>query len=374
MSVCPSAARAYRLSTDSPDFADAQRVAWAGEVVRIAQVGPAPPPLSESEITGALRAAAAAWSNVECSVSRVVISTPEQADVLVRWVDSWRDEGFDAGAIATTDLSYVSSQDGQWEIVSGTLSFNNEQFRWNTAALGASADDERDVQAVATHELGHILGLLHVCEHDGSDGAPDCGRVAAPQRHTMYPGYVGTSQRELSGDDEAGVCALYPAVDTCAAASCVGAAAGWPCSLDEQCDSRVCSEAGICAALCAQGLCPGAQRCDPSIVGSAPHCVSDRAAFAESCEQPADCASGLCAVEPDGRTFCTLACDSGMCPDGYSCTHDTDAPFCTPTFQEGGNCNARGTVVDNNSGQGPQWLLAMGGLLWIGRRARRGAR
>jgi MYXO-CTERM domain-containing protein len=64
-----------------------------------------------------------------------------------------------------------------------------------------------DLQATMAHEVGHFLGLAHVCE------PPHCTQAHAPI--TMYPltrpGDV--EKRELHPDDVEGVCAIYPAGD-----------------------------------------------------------------------------------------------------------------------------------------------------------------
>jgi MYXO-CTERM domain-containing protein len=54
-----------------------------------------------------------------------------------------------------------------------------------------------DLQSILTHEAGHFLGLAHSLVNDA----------------TMYPSYNkgDVSFRDLSQDDQQGVCAIYPA-------------------------------------------------------------------------------------------------------------------------------------------------------------------
>src|SRR5699024_8463860 len=61
-----------------------------------------------------------------------------------------------------------------------------------------------DLQSIATHEIGHNLGLGHSDYRDA----------------TMYFAYQGgTGARSLSEDDIAGVCALYPGTCHCSSDS-----------------------------------------------------------------------------------------------------------------------------------------------------------
>jgi hypothetical protein len=80
------------------------------------------------------------------------------------------------------------------QIVDADIMFNpHEQFSTSTPALPGHFD----LQSIATHEVGHLLGL----DHDG---------IA---HMMMYPfGDTGTSQqRELGTDDVLGIAFLYPA-------------------------------------------------------------------------------------------------------------------------------------------------------------------
>jgi hypothetical protein len=58
-----------------------------------------------------------------------------------------------------------------------------------------------DLRNTLTHEVGHLVGLAHVA------------RTSANHSVTMYPdtGPLDVQKRDLSPDDVAGVCAIYPA-------------------------------------------------------------------------------------------------------------------------------------------------------------------
>jgi MYXO-CTERM domain-containing protein len=60
--------------------------------------------------------------------------------------------------------------------------------------------DAYDLQAVMTHEVGHVLGLAHSNHADAA----------------MFAAYApgSTAQRKLAADDAAGVCAIYPTRQT----------------------------------------------------------------------------------------------------------------------------------------------------------------
>lgn len=69
-----------------------------------------------------------------------------------------------------------------------------------------------DLQNTLTHEVGHLLGLRHVCDvgSPADRGLPPCESTHAPiTMHPLtFPGDV--EKRSLHPDDVAGVCAIYP--------------------------------------------------------------------------------------------------------------------------------------------------------------------
>ncbi len=109
------------------------------------------------------------------------------------WIESgWNLYGFPSNVIAMASIWY-NELDG--EIIEADITFNGENFEWSSS--GESG--KMDVQNIATHEIGHFLGLADL--YDSSDSEA-----------TMY-GYSwegDTQKRTLSPDDQDGIRALYP--------------------------------------------------------------------------------------------------------------------------------------------------------------------
>ena len=104
------------------------------------------------------------------------------------------------GAIAMTRV-HLDERTG--EIVDADLVFNGREFTFATS--GRISRSVMDIQEIATHEIGHILGLDHTGLWGGADVTP-----------TMNPYSTGGTRAEgrtLERDDIAGVSTIYPTAD-----------------------------------------------------------------------------------------------------------------------------------------------------------------
>ncbi|MFT6108009.1 MAG: hypothetical protein ACJA2W_000918 [Planctomycetota bacterium] len=148
----------------------------------------------------ALRNAVDQWNAVYGSQARIVIDdTPSSTqrrdwqsnDIHLVVFDETGSSGYFAGAsgiVAITPVTFFT--DGR--IIDADVVFNGKNFRFSTSGETARFD----IQDVATHELGHLVGL----DHSGVCGA------------TMYP-YVDSTvilHRSLSIDDQNGMRHVYP--------------------------------------------------------------------------------------------------------------------------------------------------------------------
>jgi hypothetical protein len=126
---------------------------------------------------------------VECDVPQYNDKPPlPNANSIVFRDDEWP-YGDDTTALALTTITFDSASG---EILDADIEVNSASI-----ALSVSDDFVRtDLQAILTHETGHLLGLAHSSESDA----------------TMSSGYDGTDLgfRVLASDDNAAICDAYP--------------------------------------------------------------------------------------------------------------------------------------------------------------------
>ncbi len=90
--------------------------------------------------------------------------------------------------------------------------FLNSSFPWSVATAGAAG--RYDVQSIATHEIGHLLGLSHSAigetnlRADGTRAVVGKGTVMFPI--AFPPGNI--ADRALKPDDAVGMSSIYPAL------------------------------------------------------------------------------------------------------------------------------------------------------------------
>ena len=158
-----------------------------------------------------IRAAFQSWTNlsgINLSVhenSNTLSSAPQSGDHVnsIRWVRTgWRSLSFrpPSNALAVTLLAF---DDASGEIDEADIFFNADNFSWAVVDSG-SESNYIDVQNIATHEIGHFLGLDHSSE-DLFETEPELADATM-----YYAASAGeTSRRALHDDDEKGILALY---------------------------------------------------------------------------------------------------------------------------------------------------------------------
>ena len=119
-----------------------------------------PPDLVVEDVIEAIHLAFQAWEQASnYTVSFIYDGTTEIAAAepidgnVVYWINSSWPHPSNRMANTKTHV------DPTGKIVGADLQFNGEHFSWSTSAVGESG--KKDVQNVATHEAGHIIGIGH---------------------------------------------------------------------------------------------------------------------------------------------------------------------------------------------------------------------
>lgn len=229
---------------------------WGELPVRIAFSNEMP------EIPGDLRdlldVSARAWSAPPCSGARIVADPMRAAadgvnDVIVHRTD-WPPP-LATGAAGHTVIYTMGDR-----VVEADIHLNARDF---TFTVG-NAPPKIDLQAILTHELGHVLGIGH----------------SAEPRATMNAGLSsGIAARSLEKDDVDAVCALYPGKGApCAACpsgfECIGFTCERPSDLLCTADPRRCEGAGDTARCIVTSLGERCARPCPPECGVGLSCVT----------------------------------------------------------------------------------------------------
>jgi len=351
-----SEASAYRTFADDPEVVVSAR--HRGDTVRW-ELNAAPGDDAFAAVEDAATIAFATWTAPACTALRADYAgrarDPAGAGDARNTVEivreGWVARGFPPGRAATTDVQLRVAEGvvpAQAEIAEADLYLNFEEFAFG---VGGATMSDLDLQGVLTHEIGHVLGLLHPCEELPAGDEPSCSGTPDAQLSVMYPTYVGPSQRELDADDVDAICFLYPAADCppscgvareCVAGSC--AACALPdCSFPP----ASCGASGECAVgVCARHV---------EVAGE---CVPE-GELGGACSASTDCASRLCLTRVGSTPiegYCTSACAADAdCTGMQRCGTDR---VCEPV--PAGSCSA--ASGRRSTDLSPTWaalLLAM---------------
>lgn len=225
-SLMPSAASAWCRMTSSPRQPTAsepcvspdpttdppeQYLAWLRPCSGIAlSVTAASNDLSEDEVIGVFERSITTWESVTCSGESLGVdiqllseqstcTAPTYRDGdgnvnAVMFVADWGEREYDPNAFAVTTVWHRRSTG---EILDVDMEINERQGPYGICPDAGCTDSRTvDLENVVTHEIGHYLGLAH----------------SEDVNATMYAMAVAgeTHKRDLTPDDQAGICAVYP--------------------------------------------------------------------------------------------------------------------------------------------------------------------
>ncbi|MBW7995876.1 MAG: choice-of-anchor D domain-containing protein [Candidatus Glassbacteria bacterium] len=161
--------------------------------------------LSNSVVVTGIRSSFQAWNNIAYAnldfdyagtTSQTNVSTGNDNINLVIF-DSWAtdfsiSDGPAGPSVVGITINTYSATNGR--ILDSDIIFNDLEYVFSTTQPTDLSQKRINLQDVATHEIGHMLGLDHTwIEHA-----------------TMYP-YTRDGQSSVSEDDRAGISSLYPA-------------------------------------------------------------------------------------------------------------------------------------------------------------------
>lgn len=264
-----------------------------------------------------------AWSHQYMGTTDGRATTNDNRHIIEFAERTWpREFGDQHSTIAVT----LPRQSGRCEIIGADMLFNGVGFTFDTSG------QQTDLQSIATHEAGHWVGLDH----------------STAQGSTMNAYYRGgTSGRNLVGDDEAGVCALYPS-DAC------GCETATDCRPGQECVSGTCTRS-----TCSVDTdCPGGSFCWEG--SCLPGCRGD-----DECGSGEVCRKNACIPDPEICTICNECTPSrygtsrecGAWQDGYYCIGTLAGNRCTKECRSTADCDGDSVCRQVSDGEGNTFQL-----------------
>ncbi len=165
--------------------------------------------VSAADVRAAVARAAATWSAVDSA--RVRFEFQGMTSAVPDTVDGRTTIGFldrsDLDDVLGATSFMIDTTDGA--IVEADIFFNT-RFNWSVSASGTPS--RIDLESIALHELGHLLGLSHSALGETEQTGGGNRRVTASGA-VMFPIAMSSgtiAERVLHADDIAGISDLYP--------------------------------------------------------------------------------------------------------------------------------------------------------------------